>query len=172
MKVQLQILVLSALVITVGLTGCDSGPGTAKIQATQQQPGSTAEATSTPPTEPAPAVEPAALGELKNVHFDLDQAKIRSGDARILRDHAQWLKSHRNAMVTIGGHADERGSDEYNMRLGERRANAVRAYLIAQGVEAERVTVTSHGERSPACSDHSEGCWGENRRAEFQVQSR
>ena len=106
------------------------------------------------------------------MHFDLDQAKIRSGDARTLRDHAQCLTSHRNAMVTIGGHADERGSDEYNMRLGERRANAVRAYLIAQGVEAERVTVTSHGERSPACSDHSEGCWGENRRAEFQVQSR
>jgi peptidoglycan-associated lipoprotein len=90
----------------------------------------------------------------------------------MLRDHARWLKSNQNATVTIGGHADERGSEEYNLRLGERRANAVRAYLIARGVEADRVTVTSHGERSPACSDHTESCWSQNRRAEFQVQSR
>jgi peptidoglycan-associated lipoprotein len=172
MKLQLRIVMLSALAITVGLSGCDSGPGTSKIQATQAQTDAQAEAPSTPAVETTPAAEPVALGELKDAHFDLDQAKIRSGEGRMLRDHARWLKSNQNATVTIGGHADERGSEEYNLRLGERRANAVRAYLIARGVEADRVTVTSHGERSPACSDHTESCWSQNRRAEFQVQSR
>ncbi|MGH7311766.1 MAG: OmpA family protein [Candidatus Rokuibacteriota bacterium] len=172
MKVQFQIVALSALAIAVGLTGCDSGPRAPKIQATQEQPGGTSAAANTPPSETASVSEPEAVGDLKNVHFELDQAKIRSGDARILQDHARWLKSRRDTTVMIGGHADERGSDEHNMRLGERRANAVRGYLIAQGVDADRVATTTHGEHSPACSDHTESCWGKNRRAEFQVKAR
>ncbi len=174
MKVQLHVVALSALVVAGSLTGCDSGPSAPKGQGLQ----STSTATDTSPresvavTEPTAAAEYKAVDELRNVHFDLDQAKIRSGDARRLQTHARWLKSKRNMTVMIDGHADERGTDDHNMRLGEQRANAVRSYLIAQGVEADRVMTASHGEGKPACADHNEGCWSKNRRAEFKVQSR
>jgi peptidoglycan-associated lipoprotein len=174
MRLQLHFVVaLSALAIVVGLTGCDSGPKAPKSQGLQSEAVGTSAATTTTSPETAAVVEPETkAGELKNVHFDLDQAKIRSGDARLLQEHARWLKSRQNLTVMIGGHADERGSDEHNMKLGERRANAVRGYLIAQGVEANRMTITSHGERNPACADHNENCWSQNRRAELQVKSR
>ncbi len=174
MKVQLHVIALSALVMAAGLTGCDSGPSAPKGQSLQ----STSTATATSPresvsvTEPTTAAEYKAVDELRNVHFDLDQAKIRSGDARRLQGHARWLKSQRNMTVMIDGHADERGTDDHNMRLGEQRANVVRSYLIAQGVEADRVMTASQGERKPACADHNEGCWSKNRRAEFKVQTR
>ena len=178
MKVQFHVVALSALVMAAGLTGCDSGPSAPKGQSLQGKSADTSAAAnvqareSAAVTEPTTAAEYKGIDELKNVLFDLDQAKIRSGDARLLQEHARWLKSQRSLTVMIDGHADERGSDEHNMKLGERRAHAVRGYLIAQGVEANRVTITSHGERSPACSDHNENCWGKNRRAEFQVKSR
>jgi len=172
MKLPAHLVVLSVLAIAVGLTGCDSGPRAPKSQGLQDQSASSSAATSTEPRESAAAAEPKAGADLKNVHFDLDEAKIRSGDGRVLQEHARWLKSRRNMTVMIGGHADERGSEEHNMKLAERRANAVRGYLIAQGVGADRLTVTSHGERSPACADHNESCWGKNRRADFQVKSR
>lgn len=174
MKVQLHVIALSALVMAAGLTGCDSGPSAPKSQGLQ----STSTAADAPPresvavTEPTTAAEYKAVDELRNVHFDLDQAKIRSGEARLLQGHARWLKSRQNMTVRIDGHADERGTDDHNMRLGEQRANAVRGYLIAQGVEADRVMTTSQGERNPACADHHEGCWSKNRRAEFKVQAR
>lgn len=170
MKLPSHLVVLSALAIAVGLSGCDSGPRAPRSQGIQ--PSGSSAPTSQEPRESAAAVEPKAGADLKNVHFDLDEAKIRSGDAQILKEHARWLKSRRNLTVMIGGHADERGSEEHNMQLGQRRANAVKGYLTAQGVDADRVAITSHGERSPACSDHTESCWSQNRRADFQVKSR
>jgi len=178
MKVQFHVVALSVLVMATGLTGCDSGPSAPKGQSLQGKPAGTSAAAdvqareSAAVTEPTTAAEYKAIDELKNVHFELDQAKIRSGDARLLQGHARWLKSRRDMTVMIDGHADERGTDEHNMRLGEQRANAVRGYLIAQGVEADRVMTMSHGERNPACSDHNEGCWGKNRRAEIKVKAR
>jgi peptidoglycan-associated lipoprotein len=178
MKRQSHLIALSVLAIAVAVTGCDSGPRPPKTQGLQGQSTgpSTAASTESRPTtataEPKATVEPKTEAELKNVHFDVDEAKIRPADGQLLKEHARWLKSHRNAKVTIGGHADERGTDEYNVQLGARRANAVKSYLITQGVEAGRLAVTSHGERNPSCSDHSEGCWGKNRRAEFQVKPR
>ncbi len=173
MKRQGHVIALSVLAIAVAVTGCDSGPRAPKGLQGQPTGPSTPATTESRPTaatgEPKATAEPKAEGELKNVHFDMDEAKIRSADARILQEHTRWLKSHRDARVTIGGHADERGSDEHNVKLAARRANVVKSYLIAQGIKADRLAVTSHGERSPACSDHNESCWGRNRRAEFQV---
>ncbi|OLC12914.1 MAG: peptidoglycan-associated lipoprotein [Candidatus Rokubacteria bacterium 13_1_40CM_69_27] len=166
MSVRFHLIVLSALVMSVGLAGCDSGPSAPVGQAGPAQPARTAAAAS------APSREFAAVAELRNIHFDLDQAKIRSSDARLLQDNARWLKSRRDMTILIGGHADERGSDDYNLKLGERRANAVRSYLIAQGVEADRVTTATYGERNPVCPEHTEACWAKNRRSEFQVKTR
>lgn len=172
MKRQCHLIALSVLAIAVTVTGCDSGPRPPKTQGLQGQPTGPSTAATTESRPTAATAEPKAEAELKNVHFDLDQAKIRSADTKILQEHARWLKSHRDTNVTIGGHADERGSDEYNVKLAAQRANAVKSYLIAQGIKADRLAVTSHGERSPACSEHNESCWGRNRRAEFQVKTR
>jgi len=179
MKHQAHLIALAVLTIAITtVSGCDSGPRppTGKgLQGQSTGPSTAATTESRPSTEsrpPAATPEPKAEAELKNVHFDLDEAKIRPADAKILKENARWLKSNRSASVMIGGHADERGSDDYNVQLGARRANAVKSYLIAQGIEAKRLAVTSYGERNPACSDHSESCWGQNRRAELQVKTR
>lgn len=167
MNVRLHLVLLAALVMSVGLVACDSGPSGTPVS--QAGPGQ--------PAEPAAAASPqardfAAAAELKNIHFDLDQARIRSSEARLLQDNARWLKSRKDMMIVIGGHADERGSDEHNQKLGERRANAVKGYLIAQGVEVDRVTTASYGERNPVCPEQTEACWAKNRRAEFRVKPR
>jgi peptidoglycan-associated lipoprotein len=183
MRGQCRLIALSVLALAVGVTGCDSGPRPGKTQGLQGQPtgpetAATTTAATTESVPPAATVEPKAEAEpkggaeLKTVHFDLDRAKIRPADGQILKEHARWLKSHRDVRVMIGGHADERGSDEYNVKLGARRAYAVKSYLVAQGIEATRLIMTSHGERTPACSDHNESCWSMNRRAEFQIKSR
>ena len=160
-------LMLSALVIAIGLAGCDKGPSAPVGQTGQEQP--------TPSAAVGTVEQPrefTAVGDLKEIHFDLDRAQIRSSEARLLESNVRWLKSNRDMVVMIGGHADERGSDEYNTRLGERRAEAVKRYMIAQGVEPDRIMTTTHGKQRPLCSESTEGCWGRNRRAEFQVKAR
>jgi peptidoglycan-associated lipoprotein len=177
MNVRSYLVVLAALVMVVALIACDSGPSAPvgqagqgqPVQAGQGQPAGSPPASNLPPREVAATAEPS---ELRNIHFDFDQVKIRSSEGGLLRDNTRWLKSHADMMVLIGGHADQRGSDEYNTKLGERRANAVRSYLIAQGVEADRITTATYGERSPVCREQTEACWAKNRRAELQVKAR
>lgn len=174
MNVGFRHLVLSAVVMAVALSGCDSGPSAPKSQspAPQGQPAATA---SPSPSASSPSALPrdfAAAGDLKDIHFDLDQARIRPEAAKVLDSNVRWLKSRRDMVVLIGGHADERGADEYNAQLGERRAEAVKKHLVAQGIEANRIMTTSHGERQPLCADHKETCWGKNRRADFQIKPR
>lgn len=167
MNIRFHLVVLSTVAVSVGLAGCEAGPSTPVTQAPQEQPApSAAVAESTAPREFT------AIPELTSVHFDLDRAQIRSAEARRLEEHARWLKSHGDMVVLIGGHADERGSDDYNLRLGERRADAIRQFMIARGVEADRITTASYGEERPVCSAQGESCWGKNRRAEFQVRGR
>ncbi|HUJ79865.1 MAG TPA: peptidoglycan-associated lipoprotein Pal [Nitrospiria bacterium] len=113
-----------------------------------------------PPAPPAPA--PAAT--LGDVFFDFDQALIRQDDRARLNEDAQWLKEHGTARMTIEGHCDERGTDEYNLALGERRAKAAKRYLEALGIESGRIETVSYGEERPFCTDHSEQCWQQNRR--------
>jgi peptidoglycan-associated lipoprotein len=117
---------------------------------------------------PAPK-EFAAVPELKEIHFDFDRYDIRPGDAQILRSNAQWLKDHGDQLVLIEGHCDERGTNEYNMALGERRAKATMNFLVGQGVKADRVSIISYGEERPVCTEHNEACWSKNRRARTLV---
>ena len=120
---------------------------------------------------PAPALPPPAqfreIAALKPIYFDFDKADIRPDAARILDGNVDWLKSHREATILIEGHCDERGTNEYNIALGDRRAKATMNYLTARGVPAERITTISYGEERPVCSAHSEACWAQNRRAHF-----
>ncbi len=100
-------------------------------------------------------------------YFDYDSSMIRDTDRSILTAHAQYLSAHRGARVRLEGHADERGSREYNIALGERRANAVRQLLLLQGVAAEQIETVSYGEERPAALGHDEQSWSLNRRVEM-----
>jgi len=100
-------------------------------------------------------------------YFDLDQTTIKSEAMEMLRCHGKWLASNPGARISLEGHADERGSREYNLGLGERRGNAVRDMLLANGGRSEQVAVVSYGEERPICTDSDESCWSKNRRAEI-----
>lgn len=111
-----------------------------------------------------PLDNPNSLLYTKTVYFDFDQSTIRSEFIDVLRAHAAYLNSNRAATVLIEGHADERGSREYNIGLGERRANAVRNFLEAEGVTDAQINTISYGEERPAALGHDEMSWAENRR--------
>jgi peptidoglycan-associated lipoprotein len=128
--------------------------------------GSTATSTARPPVS-----EFAANPNLKDIYFDFDKYDIRPGDAKILDSNATWLKANNN-LVLIEGHCDERGTNEYNLALGERRAKATMNYLVSQGVQAGRITIISYGEERPICTEHNEACWAKNRRAHFLTKAR
>ncbi len=118
-------------------------------------------------------IENMTLDELKAfvagkvVNFEFDRSEILQEDYEVVRANALIMTKDTNATVTIGGHCDERGSREYNLALGERRGNAVRDALIAEGIAASRIDVISYGEDSPVDAAHNEAAWAKNRRAEF-----
>jgi peptidoglycan-associated lipoprotein len=112
-----------------------------------------------------------AIAELKDVFFDFDKYDIRPSDTKVLDANASWLKSNDN-LVLIEGHCDERGTNEYNLALGERRAKSTMNYLVSQGIQASRITIISYGEERPLCTEKTEDCWAKNRRAHFLVKPR
>jgi peptidoglycan-associated lipoprotein len=112
------------------------------------------------------------LGLLGNVYFDYDRADIREGDRATLAKDADVLKKYDFLRVTIEGHCDERGTIEYNIALGERRAQAAIDYLISLGVPKERLKNVSYGKEVPVCSYTNEACWQQNRRAKPTVTSK
>ena len=128
--------------------------------------GSTATAAARPPVS-----EFAANPNLKDIYFDFDKYDIRPGDAKILDSNATWLKGN-DQLVLIEGHCDERGTNEYNLALGERRAKATMNYLVSQGVQAGRITIISYGEERPLCTEHNEACWAKNGRAHLLSKAR
>jgi peptidoglycan-associated lipoprotein len=125
-----------------------------------------------PRPERARQEEFVAVQELPAVHFDFDKATIRTDAADALVGYAGWLKDHQDTALLIEGHCDERGTAEYNVALGDRRAKAVKDYLATYGVAPERVSTVSYGKERPACAANTEACREQNRRAEFRVKSR
>lgn len=99
------------------------------------------------------------------IFFDTDESNIDAEDQAVLRSQAQWLAAYPAARVTVEGHADERGTREYNLALGERRANAAKNYLVSAGVDASRISVISYGKERPDSVGSDEGSWSRNRRA-------
>ena len=111
---------------------------------------------------PGSAEEFITVGD--RVYFDLDKSEIRSSDASTLNDQAAWLKRYPNVTIVIEGHCDERGTREYNLALGERRANAVKEYLVSRGIPASRIDAISYGKERPAVLGSNESAWQQNRR--------
>jgi len=110
-----------------------------------------------------------ARGYLKDAFFDYDKADLRDDARTALSTDAEWLKRYRTVQFLIEGHCDERGTSEYNLALGDRRANAAKEYLVSLGVDASRVKTVSYGKERPFCNESTEDCWQQNRRAHFLV---
>ena len=104
---------------------------------------------------------------LKDIHFEYDKSDLQETDKVILVAIADFMKGHAAVNLTIEGHCDERGTVEYNLALGERRAHSALAYLVGLGVPTERFTTVSYGKEKPLCKDSDETCWAINRRAHF-----
>jgi len=117
----------------------------------------------------ARGVDRSVQGPLDDIHFDYDSFDLDEPARSTLRGHAQWLESHSGAALEIEGHCDERGTIEYNLALGSKRAAAVKDYLVALGVGASRISTISYGEELPLCREPSESCLQRNRRAHFVV---
>jgi peptidoglycan-associated lipoprotein len=109
------------------------------------------------------------LGLLAEIHFDFDRSDIREGDRQILAKNAEVLKKFDFLKISVEGHCDERGSVEYNLALGERRAKAAYDYLASLGVGADRMKSVSYGKEVPLCQQSTEECWARNRRAHLTV---
>jgi peptidoglycan-associated lipoprotein len=109
---------------------------------------------------------------LKNIHFDFDKYDIRPGDASILKENAVLLMKFPQVKIQIEGHCDERGTVEYNLALGERRANSTQKYLISLGISPDQISTISYGEERPVDSSHNEEAWSKNRRAHFIILSK
>ena len=176
-------LVLLAVALPLLLTACGKKRPPA---VTTRPPARTAPSPTSDVTEAGPDVrpvdEPSASGEdfsvsdasgeggpLADIHFDYDQAALTDEARAILEKHALWLQNHRDAKVMVEGHCDERGTVEYNLALGNQRAQVTRDYLASLGVAADRLRTTSYGKERPLDPGHDEGAWARNRRAHFAV---
>lgn len=115
----------------------------------------------------AEAAAPAVALELANIHFDFDKSAIRTPDREILKGHADWLTKNKDYSLTVEGYCDERGSTEYNLALGERRAMEAKKYLVGLGVDEKRLKAISYGFERPLDPGHDEAAWAKNRRAQF-----
>ena len=126
----------------------------------------------TPAPTPAPPKEYAANDALKPIQFDFDKAVIRPGDAKILDASGDWLRRNSDNLLLIEGHCDQRGTAEYNLALGERRAKAAMDYLVSKGVSSDRITIVSFGKERPLCPESTEACHAQNRRDQFLTKER
>jgi len=110
-----------------------------------------------------------ASSPLKEIFFDLDRADLLPDARETLRANAAWLKVNSAARIEIEGHCDDRGTNEYNLALGARRAQAAKDYLVTLGIPSERLSTISYGEEVPVCKEQTENCWWQNRRARFVI---
>lgn len=131
-------------------------------------------------TEERAAKEAASITEMKvaeefrleDIHFDFDKSDIKEKDREILKGLAEWLSKNKSSKMQIEGHCDERGTNEYNLALGERRAHSAKQYLVTLGVGKDRISTISYGEEKPLCAESSEDCWAKNRRGHFVIQEK
>jgi peptidoglycan-associated lipoprotein len=179
----------AALVLVAALTAGACGKKKPETPPPAAAPAAPAPAPTTPPPPPPPPPPPAPPAEtpltedqifdrmtlddlnkqapLADVFFAYDATDLSDEARAALAKNLDWLKRRASTKVLVEGHADNRGTNEYNLALGERRADAVRDYLISLGIPADRLTIVSKGEEQPFCADDSETCWQENRRGHF-----
>lgn len=144
---------------TITATG-PGGSATANVQVTVA-------AAPAPQEQPAPNVADLFNQNVKDAFYDFNKSELSSDARDALQKDAEFLRSYPQVRVTIEGHCDERGSEEYNLGLGQRRADAAKQYLVSMGIGADRLQTMSWGKEHPFCTEHNEDCWHQNRRAHF-----
>ncbi|HEU4939348.1 MAG TPA: peptidoglycan-associated lipoprotein Pal [Vicinamibacterales bacterium] len=181
----------ATLVLIAALSGtaCHGNPKPQPPPPAPAPPPAPPPSTTPPPPPPPPAPKPAAPAPpseeeafrtktleqlnsekpLGDVFFAYDASDLTEESRGTLGKDVEWLKKWTSTKVMVEGHADSRGTNEYNLALGERRADAVRDYLVSLGVPTDRITIVSKGEEQPFCSEESESCWQQNRRGHFIV---
>jgi peptidoglycan-associated lipoprotein len=182
--------IVMVVMLVFTAAGCAKRPDITVAAASAPAPTALAPAAPAPapaPTPEPPAVQPAAPAPaavtppppverqvprefalndaLRPIQFDFDKSDIRPGDAQTLERNAEWLIEHRDHLVLVEGHCDPRGTNEYNLALGERRAQATKNFLVSRGVADRRVSIISYGEERPVCHEAAEHCWARDRRA-------
>jgi peptidoglycan-associated lipoprotein len=179
-------LLAALLIVGLGATACHKTPPVTAPPPPPPPAVTPAPPPPPPPPPPAPPPAPAPLTEeqifanktvdqlnaekpLTDAFFDYDKYNIRDDQTGALQKDAEWLKKWPSVKITIEGHCDSRGTSEYNLALGERRANAVRSYLVSLGVGADRMVTISKGKEQPFCMEENESCWAQNRRGHFIV---
>jgi len=165
-----------AVIVLLALSSCQKKAPTTAAQAKEAPP-----SPSTQPVRPAPppvtsddvmAQDLMTInrhGYLKDVFFDFDESTLRDDARATLATDGRWLQRYASIQVLVEGHCDERGTEAYNLALGDQRANAVREYLASLGIDASRVKTVSYGKERPFCSESTESCWQENRRDHLLV---
>jgi peptidoglycan-associated lipoprotein len=163
----------SSVTYTATATGpCGTAADTLRVTVNEPPPPAPAASRGgTTATPPAPSLTTAQLFDrnMQPINFDYDKADIRDDQKEKLQTAASYLKANPNVRLTIEGHTDERGSEEYNLALGDRRANAVKQSLMTQGIAESRLNSVSYGEERPSCSQPTEECYSQNRRAAFKL---
>lgn len=123
-----------------------------------------------PVVEVDPLNDPANILANRSVYFPFDVSAVQESDKPIVMAHAKYLSEHPDRIVRLEGNCDERGSKEYNLGLGQRRADGVKQMLILGGAKASQIETVSYGEEKPRCTDHNEACWKQNRRSDIKYQ--
>lgn len=161
------LLAVTVLAGSVSLAACSSNSAANKTAAElPPQPAATT-TTTPPPAGPTPGSQADFLASVTSdtIHFDTDRFNVDAQSQTILQSQAQWLARYPGKQITIEGHCDERGTRDYNLALGERRANSAKAYLVSLGVDASRINVVSYGKERPIALGSDEAAWAQNRRA-------
>jgi peptidoglycan-associated lipoprotein len=159
MKTKVVSMVLLVVALGFLLSGCGCFYQAVKGETAPPPPPARVE---TPPPPPAPAVS------LQDINFDFDKYNIRSQDAETLKKDYEWFKQNPGQKARIEGHCDERGTTEYNLALGQRRADSTKTYLTNLGVDSALLETVSYGKEKPLCKEKNEECWAKNRRAHFE----
>ncbi|MGZ3803584.1 MAG: peptidoglycan-associated lipoprotein Pal [Pseudobdellovibrionaceae bacterium] len=157
----------AALALTASFVGCKGKQTKSDVESTPTTPAAETAVDSTPMNFDASGSDSGKIPGLETVHFDFDKSNITAENKKILQGNADWIKKNTTYKVQIEGHCDARGSIEYNLALGERRANSVKAYLVSLGVPTARLSVISYGKEKPVESGDSEAAYAKNRRANF-----
>ncbi len=167
---------LSATILAIALAGCSSKtPPSASEGATGSNTGGLGqEGMSSAGGSSLSQFQKGQLGSgeqgpLGDIHFDYNDYTVRPQDTAILHGNAEWLEKNPNRHIQIEGHCDERGSEEYNIALGAKRAQAAKDYLETLGIAPDRMQTISYGKELPLCTEHTEECWAENRRDHFAI---
>ena len=171
-KMWLMIALLLVIPVLLFTIGCQKKAVTqAKAPAPAPAAAPAAAPAPTPEKGPAAVAPPDTRGMImeEDIYFEFDKSTLTPAAQDNLMKKAAWLRANQNSAVTIEGHCDERGTNEYNLALGDRRADSAKSFLVDLGIAVSRLTTVSYGEERPVCSQHNEECWSKNRRANFVV---